>query len=59
VVKKDSHRMRGQISKKPRRGKSKPTIAGTGPLFCPECQGTGAEVHSHQLENPRYRLAQV
>lgn len=59
VVKKDAPRMRGQINKKPRRGKAKATIQSCGPLFCPECQGTGVEVHNHQLEQPRYRLVQV
>lgn len=59
TVKKDARRMRGQISKKPRRGKAKATVGISGPLFCPECQGTGAEVRCHQLEQPRYRLAQV
>eukprot|EP00250_Pteridium_aquilinum_P028621 c37497_g1_i1 orf=253-1653(-) len=59
AVKNNAPRMRGQINKKPRRGKAKATIQSSGPLFCPECQGTGVEVHSHQLEQPRYRLAQV
>lgn len=59
IVKKDAARMRGQINKKPRRGKARPTIQSCGPLFCPECQGTGIEVHGHQLEQPRYRLVQV
>lgn len=58
-MKKDAPRMRGQINKKPRRGKAKATIQSCGPLFCPECQGTGVEVHNHQLEQPRYRLVQV
>ncbi|KAI5056345.1 hypothetical protein GOP47_0028163 [Adiantum capillus-veneris] len=59
TVKKDAPRMRGQINKKPRRGKARSTIQSCGPLFCPECQGTGIEVHGHQLEQPRYRLVQV
>ncbi|KAH7332503.1 hypothetical protein KP509_20G091400 [Ceratopteris richardii] len=59
TAKKDAPRMRGQINKKPRRVRTKTAIQSCGPLFCPECQGTGIQVRSHQLEKPRYRLVQV
>eukprot|EP00249_Psilotum_nudum_P022393 c28501_g1_i1 orf=612-2114(-) len=35
-------------------------IAGSnGPIFCPECQGTGVRFLGTELEHPRFRLSQV
>lgn len=55
----ETRRMRGQVNAKQQKGGSKATAGSNGPMFCPECQGTGAKFHGHQLEQPRYRLAQV